>query len=304
MSVTLRKTASTVGGIIVVISLIAFKVYYRMSNDEALKTEEKQYYQLKDLNNALSCSTVHQELLEYMSDAVPTLRKGGSVPIPGLFNSRDCGTSVDYRGKIPELDAATASYLRNYKEVTSHIDADHDRKMSPAEFNDLIDNVSALSEKGSALSAVYNQVKENWYKARLDTIGDDSDRLHVHWVYTLALDINLITRALNSDSVDVPAVEKAMANLQQNLTEMKKDMDDSDWSQKAAIAQWASEIPGFLKAAETRLNFVKTKLATATDKAKEASIDEFSENSMADQPDHFQDTFIVPDSSSSSHHHF
>lgn len=296
MSTTLRKVASTVGGIIVVIGLIAFKVHHRMSNDEALKTEERQLYQLKYLNNALSCNTIHHELLEYMSNAVPTLRKGGSVPIPGLFHSGDCGSPGDYRGKIPELDTAMAAYVRNYKEVTSNIDTDHDRKMSPAEFNVLIDNISALNEKKEALSAVYSQVEEKWYRARLETIGDDSDRLHVHWVYTLALDINLISHALNSDTVDVPAVEKAMANLQQNLTEMKKDMDDSDWSQKDAIAQWAADIPSFLKAAETRLDFVKTKLATATDKAKEASIDEFSEHDILDQPDHFKDTFIVPES--------
>lgn len=302
MNSTLRKVASTIGSIIVVVGIIAIKGCNRVGNKETLKTEEKQYYQLDELNNALDCNVIHHELLEFMRKSSPTIEKGGSVTVPLMFSTRNCGRSIDYRGKIPELHSASETYLRNFQEVTRSLDSNGDHKMSPEEFDAAVDNFNALADKGQDLFHIYGEVEEKWYKARLDTIGHDHARRHVHWVYTLALDINLITRSLRKDDVDVPVVEKAIASLKQNLADMKDDMEGSDWNQQDKIEQWAQGIPDFLQAAQTRLDFIKNKAATATEDEKEASQADFRDAEIGDQPESFEDTFVVPESTPSHHH--
>lgn len=300
MNIPSRKVVSTVIGILIVIAVVIVKG----GNRNKLDKENTQYYQLDELNHANECREIHNQLVDFMVDAQPIIQKGKSVPLPDHFDTLACGRLVDVHGQIPALHDAEVAYLNEYKAITSNIDTDGDHKVSPQEFDVLVDKYDLLYQKGMALKTVYDIEEEKWYKARLETVGSDHARRHIHWVYTLALDINAITRNLCADKVDVDAAEKSLANLKQNVAEMKEDMDDSSWAKKETFSSWVATIPEFLQAAETRLDFVKTKAATATDEQKEDSIETFKDASINDQPTHFEDTFVVPSTSPSRHHHF
>lgn len=301
MNISLRKIASTLGSILIVIGVVVAKG----CNRTKLDNENTQYYQLDELNHANDCSTIHNELVDFIVDAQPTIEKGKSVRLPAQFSTRACGQTVDVHGQIPALHNASVAYLNEYKATTSSIDANGDHMMSPSEFKTLVEKHDALYQKGVALHNIYNVEEEKWYRARLETVGSDHSRRYIHWIYTLALDINATTRNLESDNVDIATAEKTIANLKQNIAEMKEDMIDSNWDTKADLSAWLETMPAYLEAAEVRLNFVKTKAASASDEQKEASIDEFEEAAISDQPDNFSDMFIVPGNSSSpSRHHF
>lgn len=296
MNTSLRKVASTILSIVVIVALIAFKVYYKDHKSSSLKTEENQYYQLDTLNNALECTTIHKQLLDFVKKADETLKKGGSVSVPLYFGTGNCGHSGDYRGKLPELDKATETYLRNFKDVTQNMDTNHDHKLSAKELDSLIDDIDALADKGHALHEIYSQTEKAWYQARLDAVGSDSSREHIHWVYTLALDIDHLSETLEKENVNVGDAEKTIAALKDHLKEMKEAMEDSgEWNQKASISTWAAGMPDYLKAAEQRLDFVKNKASSASAEQVEESIATFQEAQILDQPEHFEDTFIVPE---------
>lgn len=289
------RIGSTALGIAAFIAIFAFKACNGINSNTKSNMEETQYYQLNTLNSALNCINIHNELGNFVIQANVALMKKDSVQIPDAFDTGKCGQPAEEKGKIPKLEEATKHYLHDFQEVTQTIDTNNDHILSAKEFDTLRDNYQALTGKIKALRDIYLPIKAEWYRTRIDIIGSDHSRQHIYWVYTLAQDINPLTRELQKENFDIPEAEKTLATLKSHLNEMNSAMQVSNsWDQKDIISKWEKDISDFMKAAEQRIDFVKNKASSASEEDIEDSIYAFQEAQILDQPTHFKDTFLIP----------
>ena len=285
---------------------IGFVVYFKFNGEQGNEKDDIQYYQQKTLSLISKCDDLHQKLAGYIDKIKEENRKQATKNSHRLeyftnpsFSTYGCtGMATYYKGALPEFDRARESYVRNFEQVISNIDKNHDHKLSEQEIAALEEDFQALTRKYGELYIVYEKTLETWMRGRVETLESDYSRRHIYWVYQLALRLSSLSLSLPYPTFDVPTAEAQIDQLELLLEQMNTAMqDDKSWPDKDMISEWANEIPAFLKAAKVRVEFEKSKGTTATEEEKEASVRAFLDDAMPVLPPDLQDYFMVRQSS-------